>query len=266
MSNEPGNMASVEGDAGDNPSGADITSVPDDFEPAPEDTATESFPTTETLPNDREPTGPMPQDALSTRVEALLFVHHKPLTNRRLADILDLQSVIPVNQALESLQKRYFETGNAFTLQNLAQGWQLTTRPEHDTMLAKLVRQKEAQKLSPATLEGLAVIAYKQPIGRQELENIRGAGSDHIVRALLDRGLVKVTERDTTKPGNAALYGTTAEFLRAFGLRSISELPQEGDLVAPEIEEEGDDEEQPIIQQTEIVAPEDAEPAASEEE
>ncbi len=256
MSNEPENAPEAT-ESDDTPDAENTTSTAEqDFDPAPEDTVTESFPVTETLPNDRAPSGPVPQDALISRVEALLFVHHKPLTNRRLADILDLSSVIPVNQALEALQKRYFETGNAFTLQNLAQGWQLTTRPEHAAMLTKLVRQKEAQKLSPATLEALAVIAYKQPIGRQELENIRGVGCDHLVRSLMDRSLIKVTERDTTKPGNAALYGTTAEFLRAFGLRSISELPQEGDLVAPEIEEEGDDEEQPIIQQTEITAPE----------
>ncbi|MHC4839639.1 MAG: SMC-Scp complex subunit ScpB [Planctomycetota bacterium] len=249
MSNEPETT-----EAAENADGANAAN--DGFDPVPEETVTESFPVTETLPGDKLPAGPMPQDALATKVEALLFVHHKPLTNRRLADILGLQSVIPVNQALEALQKRYLDTGNAFTLQNLAQGWQMTTRPEHEGMLGKLVRQKEAQKLSPATLEAVAIIAYKQPIGRLELENIRGVGSDHLVRALLDRGLIKVTERDSTKPGNPAMYGTTGEFLRAFGLRSISELPQEGDLVAPEIEEEGSDEEQPVIEQTEISAPE----------
>ncbi len=171
----------------------------------------------------------IPQDALAAKLEALLFVHSKPVTARRLADLVELPSVIPVKQALEFLARRHEQSGSAFTLQNLAAGYMLSTRPEHDDMLKKLVREREAQKLSPATLEALAIIAYKQPIGRQEIENIRGAGADHLVRALLDRGLIKVGERDTSK-GNAALYVTTAEFLRAFGLKSLSELPTEADL------------------------------------
>lgn len=171
----------------------------------------------------------IPQDALAAKLEALLFVHSKPVSARRLADLVELPSVIPVKQALEFLARRHEQSGSAFTLQNLAAGYLLTTRPEHDDMLKKLVRDREAQKLSPATLEALAIIAYKQPIGRQEIENIRGAGADHLVRALLDRGLIKVGERDSSK-GNAALYVTTAEFLRAFGLKTLGELPTEADL------------------------------------
>lgn len=174
----------------------------------------------------------IPQDALAAKLEALLFVHSKPVSARRLAELVEITSVIPIKQALEFLAKRYDETGSAFSLQNLAQGYMLTTRPEHDDLLKKLVREREAQKLSPATLEALAIIAYKQPISRTELENIRGAGVDHLVRALLDRGLVKVGDRDASKPGAPALYVTTAEFLRAFGLKGISELPTEADLSA----------------------------------
>jgi len=172
----------------------------------------------------------IPQDALAAKLEALLFVHNKPVSARRLAELLDLTSVIPVKQALEYLEKRHENSGSAFTLQNLAQGYMLTTRPEHDDLLKKLVREREAQKLSPATLEALAIIAYKQPISRTDLENIRGAGVDHLVRNLLDRGLVKVGERDGSKPGAPALYVTTAEFLRAFGLKALGELPTEADL------------------------------------
>ncbi|MBE7491362.1 MAG: SMC-Scp complex subunit ScpB [Planctomycetes bacterium] len=172
----------------------------------------------------------IPQDALAAKLEALLFVHSRPVSARRLAELVGLTSVIPVRQALEFLAARYDRTGSSFTLQNLAQGYLLTTRPEHDELLKQLVREREAQKLSPATLEALAIIAYKQPISRTELENIRGAGVDHLVRNLLDRGLVKVGDRDSAKPGAPALYVTTAEFLRAFGLRSLNELPTEADL------------------------------------
>lgn len=197
----------------------------------------------------------IPQDALAARLEALLFVHSRPVAARRLAELVGLTSVIPIKQALELLQRRYEEHGSAFTLQDLAKGYQLTTRPEHDDLLKQLVREREAQKLSPATLEALAIIAYKQPIGRGDLDNIRGAGSDHLVRNLLDRGLVKVAERDSSKPGSPALYGTTAEFLRAFGLRSISELPTEGDLAAP-VDTDGDDD-GPTVEQAEVTAPDD---------
>jgi segregation and condensation protein B len=191
----------------------------------------EPEPTPESTPEVAQPpSDALPQDALAARLEALLFVHSKPVALRRLADLVEQQSVIPVRQALEFLAARYDQTGSAFTLQNLAAGYQLTTRPEHDVLLNKLVREREAQKLSPATLEALAIIAYKQPLGRTELENIRGAGADHLVRTLMDRGLVKVGERDTSKPGNPALYVTTAEFLRAFGLRDLRELPQHADL------------------------------------
>ena len=220
------------------------------FEPGPEDEGVDDA----TAAGDVIAASALPQDTLAAKLEALLFVHSKPVSTRRLAELVGLTSVIPINQALELLQKRYEEMGSAFTLQELAKGFQLTTRPEHDPLLSQLVRQREAQKLSPATLEALAIIAYKQPLGRSDLENIRGAGSDHLVRALMDRGLIKVTERDTTKPGNPALYGTTAEFLRAFGLRSISELPQEGDLAAPDVNDDEDDAE---IEQAEINAPND---------
>ncbi|MEZ5990863.1 MAG: SMC-Scp complex subunit ScpB [Planctomycetota bacterium] len=220
------------------------------FEPSPEDEGSDDA----TAAGDVIAGSALPQDALAARLEALLFVHSRPVAARRLAELVGLTSVIPVKQALELLQNRYNEHGSAFTLQELAKGYQLTTRPEHDELLAQLVRQREAQKLSPATLEGLAIIAYKQPIGRQEIENIRGAGSDHLVRALLDRALIKVVERDSSK-GNAALYGTTAEFLRAFGLRSISELPQEGDLAAPNVDEGDDDDSDAVIEEAEINAP-----------
>ena len=166
------------------------------------------------------------------------------------------EELLASSRELLVLQKRYLEQGSAFTLQELAKGYILTTRPEHDGLLGQLVREREAQKLSPATLEALAIIAYKQPIGRGELDNIRGAGSDHLVRNLLDRGLIKVTERDSSK-GNAALYGTTAEFLRAFGLRSISELPTEGDLAAPADGDTEGDNDGPTIEEAEVSAPDD---------
>lgn len=195
---------------------------------------------------------------LTGKVEALLFVHAKPLNARRIADIVGSNSVVPIKEAIERLAERYDANGSAFRVQELAHGFQLTTLPIYDELLSKLVRQREAQKLSPATLEALAIIAYKQPLSRTELENIRGAGSDHLVRALMERDLVKVVERDTSKPGNPALYGTTAEFLRAFGLKSLSELPQEGDLAVNVVNEPTTDDEA-SIEQADVSTPTDEE-------
>lgn len=202
-------------------------------------------------------------EELARSLEALLFAHGKPVSARRLADILGIASVAPVKDALAKLSARYDAT-SAMQLQELAGGYQFTTRPEFHELLSGLVRQREAQKLSPATLEALAIVAYKQPIGRQEIENIRGAGSDHLVRALLDRGLIKVSERDKSKPGNPALYGTTGEFLRAFGLRAIGELPQEGDLAAPR--DEGEETEGAEIDVAEARLPGGADEPDDEEE
>lgn len=215
--------------------------APQDRESAPADDATQV--------GDAVSASYMPSDAMAAKIEALLFVHSKPISVRRIADLLEVPSVIPVRQSLALLAKRYDEMGSAFALQELANGYQLTTRPEHDALLNKLVREREAQKLSPAVLECLAVIAYKQPISRLDIESIRGSSSDHLVRALLERGLVQVTERDN-KRGNAALYGTTAEFLRVFGLRSLSELPRQADLAAPAPADE------PAVEQVEVKAPE----------
>lgn len=180
----------------------------------------------------------MPPDAMAARIEALLFVHGRPISARRIADLLEVPSVIPVKQCLALLARRYDDLGSAFSLQELAQGYQLTTRPEHDALLNKLVREREAQKLSPAVLECLAVIAYKQPISRLDIESIRGSSSDHLVRALLERGFIQVSERDKNR-GNAALYGTTGEFLRAFGLKSLGELPRQQDLASLVAAQEG---------------------------
>ena len=188
-----------------------------------------------------------------TRIEALLFVHAKPISARRIADLLGVASVIPVKQSLSALNARYDSTGSAVTIQEIAQGYQLTTRPEHDEILNQLVREREAQKLSPSAMEVLAIVAYKQPISRVDIESIRGAGSDHLVRALLDRGVIAVTDR-APKPGSPALYGTTAEFLRAFGLKSLSELPREGDLSVAAEGSAGD----ASVEQSEVKAPDEA--------
>ncbi|MCK6440002.1 MAG: SMC-Scp complex subunit ScpB [Planctomycetes bacterium] len=170
--------------------------------------------------------------ALAKRMEALLFVSPRPMSVRRLAELLGLTSVVPVRQAAAYLKPTY--DGHAFELRELAGGYQFMTTPEFEAEVLKLQKQKKAQKLTPGALETLAVIAYKQPITRQEIDNIRGVSSDHHIRALAERDLVKVVGRKTdgTFGGGApALYGTTTQFLNEFGLKSLSELPVTDDMV-----------------------------------
>lgn len=168
---------------------------------------------------------------LAARMEALLFVSAKPLNPRRMAELLGLTSVIPIRKAA-TLLRTAFET-RAFELRETAGGYQLMTRPEFESDVIKLSRVRRAQKLSQGALETLAVVAYKQPITRNELDNIRGSASDHHLRTLGERGLIRIVGRqraEGTIGGGAALYGTTTAFLDEFGLGSTGELPREGDL------------------------------------
>lgn len=170
--------------------------------------------------------------ALAARMEALLFVSPRPVSARRLADLLGTQGVIPIRQAAEFLTRTY--EGRAFTLAKLAGGYQILTRPEFEGEVLKLQKQKKAQKLTPGALEALAVIAYKQPITRNDIDAIRGVSSDHHIRALAERNLIKIVGRKEGGGfgigGAPALYGTTTQFLNEFGLQSVSELPVTEDL------------------------------------
>jgi len=199
-----------------------------------------------------EPAGPGPDDnpdtapklnnqeasQLALRMESMLFVSPKPLTARRLAELLDLTSVVPIRKAAEALRESY--AGRAFELRETAGGYQLMTRPDFEADVLRLAKAKRAQKLTQGALETLAVIAYKQPITRAELDAIRGAGSDHHLRTLGERGLIRVTGRHKaagTIGMGAALYGTTTAFLDEFGLGSLAELPGD-DALDPRAKDE----------------------------
>ncbi|MCA8940254.1 MAG: SMC-Scp complex subunit ScpB [Planctomycetes bacterium] len=170
--------------------------------------------------------------ALSLRMEALLFVSAKPMSARRLSELLETGgSVIPIRQAAALVAERCH--GHAYELKEFGGGYQLMTKPEYEEVVLLLQRQRKAQKLTPGALETLSVIAYKQPITRNELDGIRGVSSDHHIRTLSEHDLIKVVGRTESKGfGNAgaALYGTTNGFLNAFGLKTLSELPTSSDM------------------------------------
>ncbi len=159
-------------------------------------------------------------------IEALLFSTHHPLTAGRIAEVLDVESTKPVRRAIKDLNTQYEEAGRCFRVEQVAGGYQLLTLPEYGDVL-KRMHQKEADaKLTKAALETLAIIAYKQPILRAEIEAIRGVACGETIRSLMEKHLVKIAGR-AEEPGRPILYGTTRRFLEVFGLNSLKELPQQ---------------------------------------
>jgi segregation and condensation protein B len=154
--------------------------------------------------------------------EALLFIAERPLTTAELAELAEL----PRGQAeaeLSALAERLAADGRGLRVQRHDDAWQLVTAPEVGARLAAYAAREEA-RLSPAALEALAVVAYRQPCTRGDVERVRGVDSDYVIRSLLHRRLVaEVGRRDT--PGRPILFGTTFAFLERFGLTSLEDLP-----------------------------------------
>jgi len=153
-------------------------------------------------------------------LECLLFVASEPLSEAKMAEICSV-SEAAIADTVSLLEKEY--TGRGFNLARIAGGWQFLSASDLLSYVEKMYRPKMA-KISKAGLETLAIIAYKQPITRQEIENIRQVQVDGVLATLLDRNLIKEVGRKDT-PGKPRLYGTTEDFLSFFGLNSLAELP-----------------------------------------
>ena len=164
-------------------------------------------------------------DNVKQAIEAILFTCNDPITAAKIQTALPDAPGTDIKQALKDLKQEYETSGRAFTLESVAGGWQLLTRPEHADILAGLKKAKAEKKLSAAALESLAIIAYKQPIKRVDLEAVRGVQSGELIRALMERGLVRIAGRDTV-PGSPLLYGTSKDFLETFGLKTLEDLPK----------------------------------------
>ncbi|MEW6544218.1 MAG: SMC-Scp complex subunit ScpB [Nitrospirota bacterium] len=157
-------------------------------------------------------------------LEALLFVSQGPLTVERMASVLEGVPKAELRQALKRMQEEYEAAGRSLQLVEIAGGFQLVTRPDYAPWIKRLEKAKAAPKLSRSAMESLAIIAYKQPIVRSEIEHIRGVETSGVIRTLLERKLVRIVGRKDV-PGRPIMYGTTKYFLQHFGLRDLSELP-----------------------------------------
>ena len=172
-------------------------------------------------------------DELTTEsvVEAVLFASDEPLTEARLADIIEIGAK-QVRQHIDNLNEKYEANSNAFRIEQIAGGYQMLTLSPYNHWLKKMLRVRSETKLSPAALETLAIIAYKQPVMRADIEAIRGVAVGEIIRALCYKGLVKIVGRAEVV-GRPMLYGTTKRFLEIFGLNTLKDLPKVEELKRP---------------------------------
>ncbi|HEY2784985.1 MAG TPA: SMC-Scp complex subunit ScpB [Fimbriiglobus sp.] len=166
------------------------------------------------------------------RLEAALFLADEPLPARRLAEATGLKDAAEARVLVERLKQWYEADGSAFQIEDVAGGFQLLTRPAFHSWLLRLRRSGYEARLSPAALETLAIVAYKQPIMRAEVEAIRGVAAAELLKVLMEKGLVKVVGRHDSL-GRPQLFGTTKKFLQLFGLNSIKDLPEVGVLKPP---------------------------------
>ena len=183
-------------------------------------------------PVDAPALDPLARDPRLARIEAVLLLADEPLPARRLADVAGLVDAAEARRLVVQLGQLYEVAGTAFQVEELAGGYQLLTRPRYHSWLARLKRTGHEQRLTPAALETLAVIAYKQPIMRAEVETIRGVACAEIIRMLMEKGLVRVAGRHDSL-GRPQLYGTTRKFLQAFGLNTLNDLPEVEALKQP---------------------------------
>jgi segregation and condensation protein B len=164
-------------------------------------------------------------------VEAVLFASDEPLTEARLADIVGVPAK-QIRQLITNLNEKYQASNNAFRIEKIASGFQMLTLSPYNCWLEKLVRVRDDSRLSAAAMETLAIIAYKQPVIRADIEAIRGVAAGELIRSLIYKGLVKIVGRAEVL-GRPMLYGTTKKFLQTFGLDSIKDLPKVEELKKP---------------------------------
>ncbi len=171
----------------------------------------------------------MKEKTLAEILETILFITPRSLTVTQLLELME-EDYTPqeVRTTIKRLNYEYEETGRIFRIEATGGGFQMRTQPHVREWIRKIDAVKPF-KLSPANLETLSIVAYKQPITRAQVEYIRGVDSSHTLRTLMQRRLIRITGREAL-PGRPALYGTTKTFLEIFGLKSLKELPTLSEL------------------------------------
>ena len=166
-------------------------------------------------------------------VEALLFASPEPLTQAHLNSIIEPDLVDPeltkLENIIEDLKNKYLENDNAFTIVQVASGYQLVSHSEYEIFIRRMLKKSGRLALTNTSLETLAIVAYRQPVNRFEIESIRGVDSSGVFKTLLSKNLIKIKGRDSG-PGRPLLYNTTEKYLEYFGLNNITEMPKLSEL------------------------------------
>jgi len=158
-------------------------------------------------------------------VEALIFASDSPINENRIKNIITELDQAKIDNIVKELNTEYDQNEHAFKIVRLAGGFQFVTKAEYASYIKQYYKGKAKSKLSRAALEAIAIIAFKQPISRPEIDSIRGVNSDGVVKNLLERNLIYISGR-SEHVGRALLYSTTPEFLQYFGVNDISDLPK----------------------------------------
>jgi segregation and condensation protein B len=173
-------------------------------------------------------------------LEVILFATSEPVSSYQIARLLEEEgwsagegktTPLQVERWIEQLIAEWEEADKPFTVLKIAGGYQMATRPEWSGLVAKLQEDKRSQRLSRAALETLAIVAYRQPVIRPDIDAIRGVNSDSALKTLLERNLVAISGRDEG-PGRPLLYRTTPQFLKYFGLNNVNDLPDPSELAS----------------------------------
>ena len=165
-------------------------------------------------------------------IEAMLFVSGEPVTVQAIKAALDMPEA-DITEATAELAAEYRDRDGGLLILEIAQGFQMVTNPMYAKLLRKFTNTAVSNKLSMPALETLAIVAYKQPLIKAEIEQIRGVNSDGVIKSLIDKRLIKIVGNKEA-PGKPMLYGTTREFLQYFGLKDLTELPTLRELAREE--------------------------------
>lgn len=167
----------------------------------------------------------MAEDNVKAVIEALLFTSERPLTLEQIKDVLDGLDTTQIRLIIEGLMSEYEKSKRGLRVVEIAGGFQMIASPAFAVFLKKLYKERHVERLSKPALETLAIIAYKQPLTRPEIESLRNVNVDGVVKTLLEKNLIRIAGRKKA-PGRPYVFGTTRQFLEYFGLKSLEELPK----------------------------------------
>jgi len=173
----------------------------------------------------------MAEENIKSAIEALLFASERPLDVEQLRKALDNMEVSVIRRILEEMKSEYEQNNRGMRVVEIAGGFQMVASPGFSPFLKKLFKERNTEKLSKPALETLAIIAYKQPVTRSEIELLRNVNVDGVMGSLLDKGLIRIAGRRKV-PGRPFVFGTTRQFLEYFGLKSLDELPKMNEFPA----------------------------------